>query len=170
MSRIWDIGSKRKANYYRLIVDENTLSSEVNSIPVSIDMSLCRFLFSSFILSKKPYTSPRSTPSQGHPRSRNTSIRQKSIWVRYNDSLQSYPLLVKGITSGILSFSADIICQTSFPEKKESSDESLLSIDTGRLIRFTGVGALLTAPTLHFWYGFLTRQFPGQSFRSVMAR
>lgn len=104
------------------------------------------------------------------------------LWSYYSVSLVKRPLLTKSITSGIISISADLICQKFFPVAavtastsssvvSDSPSEEIKvksSIDFQRLCKFSFIGFALVGPTLHYWYGFLgTLKFP---FKSQMAK
>lgn len=102
-----------------------------------------------------------------------TRHQSTSIIKIYMNGVETYPLLVKGITSGILSGSADIICQLYFPPAKIDIDDSISQkqdIDIGRVVRFSSLGALFIAPSLHFWYGFLSRKFPNTGTLNTIIR
>lgn len=43
-------------------------------------------------------------------------------------------------------------------------------VDWGRCARFAAIGAGFLAPSLHYWYGFLGRRFPGLSVTAVAKR
>lgn len=42
--------------------------------------------------------------------------------------------------------------------------------EAGRTLRYSGLGLLLTGPTLHLWYAVLNRRFPGVAPARVLAR
>jgi peroxisomal membrane protein 2 len=120
--------------------------------------------------------------------------RSSGISGLYLSLLDSYPLTTKAVTSGILTFSADIICQINFPakgsrmeifkesvipvtvaniEKKENSPslfDYLRHIDWVRTGNFTLLGIVYIAPAMHYWYGFLMRAFHGNSMRITILR
>jgi protein Mpv17 len=105
-----------------------------------------------------------------------TSQRPTStIWAKYDAAVQKSPLLIKGLTSGFLACIADIVCQFAFPPKDKVSNpmdwkQQLNNYDFMRTIKFTIIGAVYTAPSLHYWYGGLGRLFPGNGFSSVSYR
>lgn len=93
---------------------------------------------------------------------RSHSIRKcnsnSSLVSWYKRNLDSYPLLTKGTTSGVISAAGDGICQYL------SAPESVVTFDWLRNMRFFALGSLLVAPCTHFWYNFLNvRLFPGPS-------
>jgi hypothetical protein len=71
------------------------------------------------------------------------------LFAAYNAALQQHPLLVKAITTAILSAIGNVICQV-FIEKKSD-------LDWRRINTFTVLGLLWVAPCLHFWYGSLNK-------------
>ena len=96
-------------------------------------------------------------------------------------------MLTKCITSGVLSFAADVVCQTQFPTHHETKDPAVTEdgtagavsssitgvwdkIDFWRVLKFTALGTCLTGPALHVWYGFLARRFPGATFGQAIQR
>lgn len=96
------------------------------------------------------------------------NAERKNIWTMYNNSLKKNPLLVKCLTSGILSFIADIVCQFGF--SKTEHKETIHNLDGARAAKFTFLGTAFTAPALHFWYGWLGNKIPGVTFLSVITR
>lgn len=87
-----------------------------------------------------------------------------SIWSNYNRLLSEHPLVTKSLTSGVLSFLADAICQTYFPEKKGKA------FDWRRLFNFTILGTALVGPLLHYWYGFLMLKIPAKTAIATVQR
>jgi len=83
-----------------------------------------------------------------------------SLLTWYSTKLDTHPLLTKGITSGLVSASGDIICQG-----LTGTDWDMM-----RASRFALLGAALVAPVVHVWYGFLARRVPGVSFAQVSKR
>lgn len=98
---------------------------------------------------------------------KNNPSTNENLWTRYNDQLKRRPLLTKCITSGILSFAADIVCQVGFssPEAENST-----VVDGVRAAKFTVLGTFFTGPALHFWYGWLGSMIPGGQLSSVLKR
>ena len=66
----------------------------------------------------------------------------------YANWLVKYPVRTKAITSGLISASADIICQCYFSEKDKQ-------FDFHRFFKFSFLGFAVIGPVLHYWYGFL---------------
>ena len=90
------------------------------------------------------------------------------LQTKYNELLEKFPLLTKSITSGILSFTADILCQIALqPNKKSNKDynnnmnDNIINrytvtineynFDFHRLGKFTILGTFLVGPMLHYW-------------------
>jgi hypothetical protein len=94
-----------------------------------------------------------------------------AAFVWYSKRLDSHPLLTKGISSGIIAGLGDLICQV-FIDKPEKESVKLRGVivdssssywwwwDVWRTGRFVFLGATLTAPLCHYWYGGLATQFP----------
>lgn len=86
---------------------------------------------------KKGYSSGDSSGDSG------------GLWGSYNKLLQQYPLLVKAITTALLSAVGNLICQFGVEGKSE--------LDWKRFNTFTALGFVWVAPCLHFWFGALNR-------------
>uniref|UniRef100_A0A2P2JR78 Protein Mpv17 n=1 Tax=Rhizophora mucronata TaxID=61149 RepID=A0A2P2JR78_RHIMU len=71
--------------------------------------------------------------------------------------LAKYPVLTKAVTSALLTFIGDFICQLVI--------EQVPSLDFKRMFLFTSLGLALVGPTLHFWYLYLSKlvMTPGAS-------
>ncbi|PWA65396.1 mpv17/PMP22 [Artemisia annua] len=67
----------------------------------------------------------------------------------YLTILEAHPVWTKAITSALLTFVGDLICQIVI-DKKQSPDFKRVSI-------FTFLGMALVGPTLHFWYLYLSK-------------
>jgi len=81
----------------------------------------------------------------------------RNLLRRYDGLLLRQPVLTKMATSGSVAGSGNVLSQV-FIEKNDK-------IDIWRLARFTFLGTVLVAPTLHFWYGFLARRVQTLSLR-----
>lgn len=109
--------------------------------------------------------------ARGHRRSRALAGRRKcsseskgdskGVVARYNEMLEKYPLVTKGITSGLIVGFGDIMCQLGI-EKSE--------FDVKRALRMGFLGTVLVAPALHVWYGFLHRTIPAQTSIGALKR
>ncbi|KAK4777472.1 hypothetical protein SAY87_017659 [Trapa incisa] len=75
----------------------------------------------------------------------------------YLSLLAKYPVRTKAITSALLTFIGDLICQLVI--------EQVPSLDMKRSFLFTFLGLVLVGPTLHFWYLYLSKlvTMPGAS-------
>ncbi|OWM78870.1 hypothetical protein CDL15_Pgr003041 [Punica granatum] len=75
----------------------------------------------------------------------------------YLSVLAKYPVWTKAITSALLTFIGDLVCQVVI--------DQLPSLNLKRLFLFTFLGLVLVGPTLHFWYLFLSKLItvPGTS-------
>eukprot|EP00569_Conticribra_weissflogii_P007174 CAMPEP_0171350988 /NCGR_PEP_ID=MMETSP0878-20121228/37832_1 /TAXON_ID=67004 /ORGANISM="Thalassiosira weissflogii, Strain CCMP1336" /LENGTH=288 /DNA_ID=CAMNT_0011856091 /DNA_START=10 /DNA_END=876 /DNA_ORIENTATION=- len=95
----------------------------------------------------------------------------------YASKLDTHPLLTKGITSGMIAGSGDILCQylsnnsqSSGPtDENDSPTNTHQTFNWKRTLRFTILGSFLIAPTVHVWYGALMTRIPGTS-ASVVAK
>ena len=84
------------------------------------------------------------------------------MWSRYSRLLESRPLTTKVVTSAAVTGTGDLSCQLVL----EGAEE----LDVKRLSTFTTLGGLLVAPTLHNWYSWLHRAFPGGGATAVAKR
>lgn len=91
-----------------------------------------------------------------------------NLWTRYLQVLKESPVTTKCVTSGLLSLGADVVCQVQFGDK--ALTEKDMELDLWRVLKFTSIGAFFVGPTLHFWYGFLARNFVGSSLFSTIQR
>ena len=98
-------------------------------------------------INRKHFSNNSKNNSQN---SNNNNDKGNSLWDHYCELLEKYPLLTKGITSGIISGAGDSVCQISTLKKDEK-------FDFVRLSKFTFLGTVLVAPVLHVWYGSLNR-------------
>lgn len=127
------------------------------------------------------------------------STKKSTIFPIYRRIFNSYielinirPLLTKSCTSLILYFSADFISQyakyksanakNSLIFTNESREDNIdnvnnvnkvdkiFEIDFARLLTFTLMGGLFVGPTLHIWYGLLSKSLPGLGLISICKR
>jgi peroxisomal membrane protein 2 len=77
-------------------------------------------------------------------------------WDAYNAALESDPLIVKSITSGVILGAADFTGQAL--EKVRSGTDK--DVDFARAARFAFFGLVLQAPWNHFYYLLLDGQIP----------
>lgn len=67
----------------------------------------------------------------------------------YLSLLEAYPVWTKAVTSALLTFVGDLICQVVI--------DRVPSLDLKRVSLFTFLGLVLVGPTLHFWYLYLSK-------------
>ncbi|XP_024968886.1 protein sym-1 [Cynara cardunculus var. scolymus] len=67
----------------------------------------------------------------------------------YLSLLEAYPVWTKAVTSALLTFVGDLICQVVIDKAP--------SVDLKRVSLFTFLGLVLVGPTLHFWYLYLSK-------------
>ena len=91
-----------------------------------------------------------------------------NLWTKYLYYLNTSPMMTKCITSGVLSCSADIVCQVQFGDDLLTVEDT--ELDLWRVLKFTSIGTLFVGPVLHHWYGFLARKFIGASLFSTIQR
>lgn len=91
--------------------------------------------------SKKGYSSSGDGNSSGSG--------SGGLWESYNKLLGQYPLLVKAITTALLSAVGNLICQLGVEGKTD--------LDWRRFNTFTALGFVWVAPCLHFWFATLNR-------------
>ncbi|KAL3282233.1 hypothetical protein HHI36_005428 [Cryptolaemus montrouzieri] len=82
----------------------------------------------------------------------------------YKKLLQTYPLLVQSVQTGVLMGTGDMIAQ-GFIEGR-----SLKNLDTKRTITFCGLGTCLVGPTLVTWYKTLSIIVKGSSKAVVLKK
>ncbi|KAK2652187.1 hypothetical protein Ddye_012043 [Dipteronia dyeriana] len=75
-----------------------------------------------------------------------------SFFSWYLALLAKYPMLTKAVTSALLTFIGDIVCQVVIDQAP--------SLDVKRTFVFTLLGLVLVGPTLHFWYLNLSKLVP----------
>ncbi|GAB4843990.1 hypothetical protein Ancab_013954 [Ancistrocladus abbreviatus] len=80
-----------------------------------------------------------------------------SLFSWYLDLLGRFPVMTKAVTSALLTFIGDLICQVAI--------DQVPSLDYKRTFLFTLLGLVLVGPTLHFWYLYLSKlvMVPGAS-------
>ena len=87
------------------------------------------------------------------------SLSTKNILSWYSNKLETHPLLIKGVTSGLISGAGDFICQsltTSNDDDAHDNDAAQETWDVSRTFRFIAMGSLWVAPVTHFWYNALS--------------
>lgn len=100
-----------------------------------------------------------------------SSSKQSNFFQWYSEKLETHPILTKAITSGIISGSADLICQAiSYKKRAAENEEEELTFDLARTGRFTFMGSAFVAPIVHNWYGLLGSRIPGNSLSAILKR
>lgn len=110
--------------------------------------------FPSFVLGRR---------SSSHSKKMSSTSKDASPgWIAwYSSKLDTHPLLVKGISSGLIASAGDFLCQF-FIEQH--------SYDILRTVRFTILGTFVVTPFVHTWFGFLNKTFPGVSAAAISKR
>ncbi|KAJ4848101.1 hypothetical protein Tsubulata_023522 [Turnera subulata] len=80
----------------------------------------------------------------------------------YLDLLAKHPILTKAVTSAILTFLGDLICQLVIDQAP--------SLDLKRTFIFTLLGLVLVGPTLHVWYLKLSKLVPAPGASGAFGR
>ncbi|CAN1259825.1 Protein sym-1, partial [Linum perenne] len=96
-------------------------------------------------------------PSDGGSDGNNWSLLS---W--YLSLLAKYPVLTKAVTSAVLTFLGDLICQLVI--------DQVPSPDLKRAFLFASLGLVLVGPTLHFWYLYLSKLVTVPGGRGAFAR
>jgi hypothetical protein len=95
-------------------------------------------------------------------------LRNPLQW--YITKLDTHPITTKGITSGLISGSGDLLCQSIIANKRKETTSTTHEFDWMRTLRFTILGSFLVAPTVHLWYGMLMRRIPGTGVSAIAKR
>jgi hypothetical protein len=115
-----------------------------------------------------PHLASKRSASVGGSSSASPSIfRNPLLW--YVKKLDTHPITTKCVSSGLISGSGDLLCQSIIANKrKETSTKN--DFDWIRTLRFTILGSFLVAPTVHLWYGMLMRRIPGTGVSAIARR
>jgi uncharacterized membrane protein (DUF485 family) len=97
------------------------------------------------------------------------------VWGKYNVLLLTEPILTKSLTSAVLSFAGDLVCQyltrpPSIPYEESWITQQKNKISWRRTFSFTLISFLIFAPLSHYWYGFLSTKIVGDSFLCALQR
>ncbi|KAK1317414.1 hypothetical protein QJS10_CPA05g01286 [Acorus calamus] len=90
-----------------------------------------------------------------------TSARGFVSW--YLGMIESRPVLTKGITAGLIFIAADVSSQI-------ITNRSLHSYDPVRTMRMAGYGLLISGPSLHFWFNFVSKILPKRDLVSTLKK
>eukprot|EP00961_Rhodomonas_salina_P214576 2897949-Rhodomonas_salina.2 len=103
-------------------------------------------------------------------------------WTAYQEKLQAggvVGITAKCLTSALIGAAGDLGCQVLIEGRSmsggSSSDEAKSKeeppkFDVDRFAKFTFLGGVLVAPTLHVWYGFLGRTIAGKTLTATVQR
>lgn len=81
----------------------------------------------------------------------------------YLGMIKSRPILTKSVTSALIYTAADLSSQT-------IEWQSSKSFDFIRTLRMAGYGMIILGPSLHFWFNFVSRLFPGRDLFSTLTK
>jgi hypothetical protein len=109
----------------------------------------------------------RSFTASSSPKSDQRSPFSFFAW--YTKQIDAHPLLTKAITAGVVGGAGDLSSQIilSDEEHKKPNSTVLERIDWQRTARFVFMNVAMVGPTLHYWYRWLGKKFPGKSIKSV---
>ena len=124
-------------------------------------------------LQKLPYIRLvfKRSASGGVGSARSPSILRNPLqW--YVTKLDTHPITTKCISSGLISGSGDLLCQSLIAKSKQQQQQSMTHVefDWMRTLRFTILGSFLVAPTVHLWYGILMTRIPGTGVSTIAKR
>ena len=85
----------------------------------------------------------------------------------YNSTLRKYPKTTEIVSSALLTYSSDCICQYILKPDNKSYWENFNHKHAWNLTIF---GAGVITPIFHYWYKFLAHRFPGQSFGFIIVK
>ncbi|XP_004496888.1 uncharacterized protein [Cicer arietinum] len=81
----------------------------------------------------------------------------------YLGMIKKNPILTKSVTSALIYIAADLSSQTI---ERQSSK----SFDFIRTLRMAGYGMIILGPSLHFWFNFVSKLFPGRDLISTLKK
>ncbi|KAJ1523347.1 hypothetical protein ONE63_001217 [Megalurothrips usitatus] len=82
----------------------------------------------------------------------------------YQNAYRSRPLIIHAVETGLIMASADMVSQIIVEAR------TFDSLDSGRALRFGGIGLLVVAPARVGWYRFLEKKLPGCSTSTVLQK
>lgn len=99
----------------------------------------------------------------------------RRCWDAYLRAIRSAPLLTKSLTCAALAALGDALAQVTTAVAVAGPGGLAFrtlpaQFELGRLVRFAAVNGVLTAPTFHFWYGWLDAKMPGNGLRGAAVR
>ncbi|KAK3139872.1 hypothetical protein QOZ80_5AG0391870 [Eleusine coracana subsp. coracana] len=117
----------------------------------------------SHLISSKPRSPPPRCPPSGSPSrlaapafvppSSRTSAVGSGFVGWYLGHIDARPVLTKGITAATIFTAADLTAQMLALGPEDS-------LDFLRTLRMASYGLLISGPTLHFWFNFVSKVFP----------
>lgn len=104
----------------------------------------------------------RSSEGPGNSSAVSSSSPSTNGFVRwYLEMIDKYPILTKSITASAIYTSADLTSQViTFASSDVSAVSDKLEFDKLRTLRMAGYGLILSGPTLHLWFNFLSKTIP----------
>jgi hypothetical protein len=112
---------------------------------------------------RRAFASSYSNKSQKGP--------SNPLFAWYSQQLDARPLFTKCMSAGIVSFVGDLSSQTVLKKAGHDPDAPILDrIDWKQTARFVGMNLFMVGPTLHYWYRYLGKVYPGSRWTSVANR
>jgi Mpv17 / PMP22 family len=129
---------------------------------------LARCCYGSIMSIRRPHQSLRNAAANNNKRIIHFSTqrpgRDSFATTYYAGLLKTYPIPTKALTSGVIAWLGDAVCQTLIERNKQHP------YDIWRSARFGFLGMALVGPVCHYWYGFLGRIIPSQQAMGVAKR
>ncbi|XP_072991965.1 uncharacterized protein [Typha latifolia] len=134
-----------------LLLHHSLRSRLSNSLPPYPETYIRSHLFSS--KSKNPSSSSIYSSSICSSSSTTTSNTRNGLVGWYLRMIESRPVLTKSLTAGAIFTAADVSCQmiTFGPDDP---------LDLIRTLRMAGYGMLISGPSLHLWFNFVSKILP----------
>lgn len=81
------------------------------------------------------------------------------LFTKYNNALDTHPLLTKSITSGILFAGGDVMCQSieHFINNKNKQIKDKFKINYQRVTSYLLIGTFISGPMYHYWFNNLDK-------------
>lgn len=104
----------------------------------------------------------RSSEGLGNSSAVSSSFPSTNGFVRwYLEMIDKHPILTKSITAAAIFTAADLTSQViTFATSDVSVVSDKLEFDKLRTLRMTGYGLILSGPTLHLWFNFVSKTIP----------
>eukprot|EP00897_Mesotaenium_endlicherianum_P008347 jgi/Mesen1/7540/ME000391S06770 len=87
----------------------------------------------------------------------------------YMNLLEKRPIATKSVTASAIFVAADLIAQA-FAAAQADPTAPPASLDAARTARMAALGLFLSGPTLHLWFGLMSKYFPGRDVRSTLSK